>query len=59
MENDRVVKCTEDSGKALVEVAVPESKELPILQFVKGAPLDGCSLDDAVALTQMMVMAYK
>ena len=59
MENDLVVKCTEDSGKALVEVEVPESKDLPILQFVKGAPLDGCSLDEAVALTKMMVMAYK
>ena len=63
MEDDyavaHVVKRTQVTRGKLVEVPVAESEDLPILQFVKGNILPGCGMDDAIALTHMMVMAYK
>ena len=63
MEDDyavaHVVKRTQATRGKLVEVPVAESEDLPILQFVKGNILPGCGMDDAIALTHMMVMAYK
>ena len=58
MEGDKVFKCTNETGKALTEAIVLPSEDAPILQFLKGNALPGCGLSDAIALTQMMVMAY-
>ncbi len=58
MENDRVVKCTRATNHAVVDVTVPASRPLPIEQFLAGNVLTGCSIQEAKALTRMMVMAY-
>lgn len=58
MENNRVIKCTEATGRAQVEVALPEALLLPIEQFVTGNVLPGCGMDEARALTRMMELAY-
>lgn len=58
MENNRVIKCTEATGRAQVEVALPEALPLPIEQFVTGNVLPGCGMDEARALTRMMELAY-
>lgn len=58
MEKDRVIKCTQATGGKQVEVELPEALPLPIEQFVTGKILDGCGMDEAKALTHMMVMAY-
>ena len=59
MEGESVVKCTKATGKEQIAVAVKESLPPPIEQFLTGKLLGGCSLDEAKALTHMMVMAYK
>lgn len=59
MEGESVVKCTKATGKEQLAVAVKESLPPPIEQFLTGKLLGGCSLDEAKALTHMMVMAYK
>ena len=58
MEKDRVIKCTQATGGKQVEVELPEALPLPIEQFVSGNVLPGCGMDEAKALTHMMVMAY-
>lgn len=58
MQNDRVVKCTEATGGAEVEVALEESLPIPIVQFLTGNILPGCSIREAKALTHMMTLAY-
>ena len=58
MEGDRVTKRTAATGGQEVEVSVPASDPAPILQFVTGNVLPGCGMDEAKALTHMMVMAY-
>ena len=62
MEDDyavaRVVKRTQATGGKPVEVPAAQSQDLPIIQFVKGEILPGCGMDEAIALTHMMVMAY-
>ena len=59
MENNTVVKCTRATEKAVVEVALPDSLPIPIVQFLTGNILPGCSIKEAKALTRMMTMAYK
>lgn len=59
MEGNSVVKCTNATGKEKVMVEVKEALPSPIEQFLTGKVLDGCSMDEAKALTHMMVMAYK
>lgn len=59
MEGNSVVKCTSATGKEKVVVEVKEALPSPIEQFLTGKLLGGCSLDEAKALTHMMVMAYK
>ena len=59
MEDDRIIKRTQATGGKPVEVAPAPNQDLPIIQFVKGEILDGCGLDEAEALTHMMVMAYQ
>ena len=58
MENNRVIKCTQDSGRVQVEVELPEALPLPIEQFVNNNILPGCGMDEARALTRMMEKAY-
>lgn len=58
MEDNKVFKRTEKTNGELVEVEVGEDKPLPIVQFLTGKPLEGCSIREARALTEMMVMAY-
>jgi predicted dehydrogenase len=63
MEDDyavpHVVKRTQATRGKPVEVALAPNQDLPIVQFVKGEILDGCGMDEAIALTHMMVMAYQ
>lgn len=58
MEGNTVVKSTEKTGGKAVNVEVPPSFDPPIIQFLKGEVLEGCSMKEAKALTHMMVMAY-
>ncbi len=58
MENNRVVKCTQKTGGAVVEVEVGADQPLPIVQFLTGNILPGCGLAEAKALTHMMTLAY-
>ena len=58
MEGDRVVKCTKSTEGKTVDVAVKESLPSPLVQFLTGKVLPGCSMKEAKALTHMMVMAY-
>jgi len=58
MEGDSVVKCTAATGGQCVAVDVPASLPIPIVQFLENQPLEGCSLEEALALTHMMVLAY-
>lgn len=58
MEDNRVIKCTQATGGKQAEVVLPEALPLPIEQFVTGNVLDGCGMDEALALTHMMMMAY-
>lgn len=58
MENTRVIKRTQATGGAEVEIELPEELPLPIEQFVSGNILPGCGMQEARALTHMMVMAY-
>ena len=59
MENDRVYKRSKDTEGKSVEVEIGDSLPSPIEQFLTGKPLSGCSLDEALALTRMMEMAYE
>ena len=59
MENNFVVKCTIATDKKIVEVEIPESLPIPIVQFLTGNILPGCSVKEAKNLTRMMTMAYK
>ena len=58
MVNQKVVKCTEATGGAEVEVPLEAWSDSPITQFVTGNILPGCGMAEACALTRMMEMAY-
>ena len=58
MEGDRVVKCTKQTEGKTVDVTVKENLPSPLVQFLTGNVLDGCSMQEAKALTHMMTMAY-
>ena len=59
MEGERVVKCTASTEGATVAVEVKPNLPSPLVQFLTGNVLEGCSIVEAKALTHMMVMAYK
>lgn len=59
MEGNSVVKCTLATEKMPVEVEVSESLPSPLEQFLSGEILEGCGMEEAKALTAMMVMAYR
>ena len=58
-EHRDVVKCSVATNGAKVSVDVPESQNSPIVQFLTGNILPGCSIKEARALTRMMELAYK
>jgi len=58
MTGNSVVKCTAATGGAEVEVAFEADKPSPLVQFLTGNILEGCSMKEAKALTHMMTMAY-
>lgn len=58
MEDNKVVKCTKATNGETVAVETGDDMPLPIVQFLSGKPLPGCSVREACALTQMMTMAY-
>ena len=58
MEGNSVVKCTSATEGKTVEVEVKNNLPSPLVQFLTGNVLDGCSIKEAKALTHMMVMAY-
>ena len=58
MENDRIVKRTKATEGVEVEIERLRSAPMPLVQFLTGQPLPGCGIEDALALTHMMVMAY-
>lgn len=58
MEGNAVVKCTKETDGATVAVEIPDSLPSPLEQFLSGNVLGGCGMEEAKALTHMMVMAY-
>lgn len=58
MQGNSVVKCTKATGGKIVEVELGESSPAPIVQFLTGNVLPGCGMEEAKALTHLMVMAY-
>ncbi len=59
MEGNNVIKCTKQTEGRIVSVPVAQSLSEPIEQFLSGNILSGCGMDEAKALTHMMVMAYE
>ena len=55
--NGRVA--TLNDGKGISELALPEWPKAPIAAFLAGETPCGCGLDEALALTRMMIGAYK
>ena len=58
MAGNSVVKCTSATEGKTVEVEIKPDLPSPLVQFLTGKVLDGCSIREAKALTHMMVMAY-
>ena len=57
-ENDSVEKCTNATNGKIVSVALDAPLPLPIVQFLKGNAPEGCGIEEAKRLTQMMALAY-
>ena len=58
MQGNSVVKCTKATDGKPVDVELGESSPAPIVQFLTGNVLPGCGMEEAKALTHLMVMAY-
>lgn len=56
---DKVMKMTGQTDGEFTEVKNPPSLPHPLVQFINRDILDGCRIDDAVAVTKMMIDAYK
>lgn len=56
---DKVMKNTEATEGRFTEVVGIKSLPHPMAQFINGEILDGCRIDDAVTVTNMMIDAYK
>jgi hypothetical protein len=59
MEGNEVYKCTIATEKKHVKVELPEKEPLPIVQFLTNDIREGYGMEEAKALTHMMVMAYE
>lgn len=59
------ITCTTESVNAVVDgienvtIDIPEPVSSPLECFLSGTDIDGCGIDEAIALTKMMVGAYK
>ena len=58
MVGNHVYKRTKATEGKELELELGEDLPLPILQFLKGEPLEGCGMAEAKALTHMMTLAY-
>ncbi len=58
MEGGTVQKCTVDTERKFVDVPLPEAEAYPLTQFLSGEFSDGYGIEEAKALTHLMVMAY-
>jgi predicted dehydrogenase len=58
MEDNSVLKCTTATGGRPLSVEIPASLPAPLEQFLLGTPHPGCGIEEAIALTKMMEMAY-
>ena len=58
MTDNAVVKRVSGSGGE-IPVELPEKEPLPIVQFLTGDIRDGYGMEEAKALTHMMVKAYE
>ncbi len=56
---ETVIKRTISTDYKTVSVTLCDASPSPIEQFMTGKVLDGCGIEDAKALTHMMVMAYR
>ena len=59
MEKSEVYKCTTSTNNTKVDVQLPDELPAPLVQLLTGNVLPGCSIEEAKALTHMMVMAYE
>lgn len=59
MEDDKVIKCTEQTNGEIVPAELEKELLPPIVQFLTGDIESGCSLKEAENLTVMMVKAYQ
>ncbi|MBR3942326.1 MAG: Gfo/Idh/MocA family oxidoreductase [Clostridia bacterium] len=59
VNNEGAVKCTEQTEKKIVPVALPEDKPFPIDAFLAGDAILGCGMEEALHLTEMMEKAYQ
>jgi len=59
MEGTHVYKQTKTTNGEWLEVTLEEELPRPIVQFLTDKIEDGCGMEDAKALTYMMVEAYK
>ena len=59
MEKSKVYKCTTSTNNTRVDVQLPDELPAPLVQLLTGNVLPGCSIEEAKALTHMMVMAYE
>ena len=58
MDGGHLFKCTKATGGQPVEVPAEAGDPAPIEQFLTGKVLPGCGIEEARALTHLMVMAY-
>ena len=54
----KVILNASSTGFRPTEIPMEAGKDLPIVQFMKGLSPSDCSINDAIALTRMMVGAY-
>ncbi len=55
-DGEKAYLTTPDEGK--VELPLPAPVDSPIARFVKGEPVEGCGMAEAIVLTRMMEGAY-
>ncbi len=52
-------KATFTGSDGHYDLELPERRKHPLAYFLEGVPAEGCGMNEAVALTKMMVGAYK
>lgn len=59
MTGDSVIKCSAATDGKPVTVTLEAAQPLPIEQFLTGKILPGCSIEEAIRLTELMELAYR